>query len=116
MWDQYSSEIGTQDGPLRHVDENEQYPHLNGFVALDMEHWWAERSISAMMKTETTDCIENKTSQETMKKSTLDHKEFLLSSALKKSAFKRTTVSHKTNTTLSSTMPQFHNNFNLCFS
>jgi hypothetical protein len=29
------------------VDEGSQeYPHLTGFVAFDMEHWWAERSIS----------------------------------------------------------------------
>jgi hypothetical protein len=41
------NEIGTEKGPLRHVDEGSQeYPHLNGFVAFDMEHWWAERSIS----------------------------------------------------------------------
>lgn len=48
-WEQYASEIGTEKGPLRHVDENSQYPHLNGFVAFDMEHWWAERAISCMI-------------------------------------------------------------------
>jgi len=46
-WEKYVNEIGTEKGPLRHVDEGSQeYPHLNGFVAFDMEHWWAERSIS----------------------------------------------------------------------
>ncbi len=50
MWEKYSSEIGKKDGPLRHVDENcQEYPHLNGFVAFDMETWWAERSISCMI-------------------------------------------------------------------
>jgi hypothetical protein len=46
----YANEIGKKDGPLRHVDDNSsQYPHLNGFVAFDMEHWWAERYISQMI-------------------------------------------------------------------
>lgn len=50
MWEKYVSEIGTEEGPRRHVDENSQnHPHLNGFVAFDMEHWWAERSISCMI-------------------------------------------------------------------
>jgi len=50
MWEKYSDEIGTENGPLRHTYENtEVYPHLNGFVAFDMEHWWAERSISCMI-------------------------------------------------------------------
>ena len=48
-WEKYESEIGTEKGPLRHVDQNEQYPHLNGFVAFDMEHWWTERAISCMI-------------------------------------------------------------------
>lgn len=50
MWEKYLSEIGTESGPQRHVDETpHNYPHLNGFVAFDMEHWWAERSISSML-------------------------------------------------------------------
>lgn len=49
MWEKYSEEIGTEDGPKCYVEENTDYPHLNGFVAFDMEHWWAERSISCMM-------------------------------------------------------------------
>lgn len=114
MWDQYSSEVGTQDGPLRHVDENEQYPHLNGFVAFDMEHWWAERSISTMIKNESTDSNENKMSQDKSKNNTLNNNDFLLSSALKKSAFRITTVPQKANPKLHS-IPQL-NNFNLCFS
>lgn len=49
MWEKYSEEIGTEDGPLCYFEENTDYPHLNGFVAFDMEHWWAERSISCMI-------------------------------------------------------------------
>jgi len=49
MWEKYSEEIGTEDGPLCYLEENTDYPHLNGFVAFDMEHWWAERSISCMI-------------------------------------------------------------------
>jgi hypothetical protein len=50
VWEKYFSEIGTEEGPRRHVDENPQnYSHLNGFVAFDIEHWWAERSISYMI-------------------------------------------------------------------
>ncbi len=49
MWEKYANEIGKQDGPLMHVDENSQYEHLKGFVAFDMEQWWAERSISCMI-------------------------------------------------------------------
>ena len=50
VWEKYSNEIGKQDGPLRHIDEDcGKLAHLNGFVAFDMEHWWAERSISCMI-------------------------------------------------------------------
>jgi len=50
VWEKYSSKIGTEQGPRRHVVENSQnYPHLHGFVAFDIEHWWAERSISVMI-------------------------------------------------------------------
>ena len=49
MWEKYATEIGKQDGPLMHVDEQAQYEHLKGFVAFDMEQWWAERSISSMI-------------------------------------------------------------------
>lgn len=50
MWEKYSDKIGTENGPLRHIDESSQdYPHLNNFVAFDMELWWAQRSISCMM-------------------------------------------------------------------
>ncbi len=49
MWEKYANEIGKQDGPLMHVDEQAQYEHLKGFVAFDMEQWWAERSISSMI-------------------------------------------------------------------
>lgn len=52
VWEKYCDEIGTDNGPIRHVDESnaQDYPHLNNFVAFDMEHWWAERSISCMIK------------------------------------------------------------------
>jgi hypothetical protein len=49
VWEKYANEIGKQDGPLMHVDEQAQYEHLKGFVAFDMEQWWAERSISSMI-------------------------------------------------------------------
>lgn len=51
LWEKYCDEIGTDNGPIKHVDENkaQDYPHLNNFVAFDMEHWWAERSISCMI-------------------------------------------------------------------
>jgi hypothetical protein len=48
-WEEYAYQIGTQDGPLRYeINENEQ-PHLEGFVAFDIEYWWAERSMSSMI-------------------------------------------------------------------
>lgn len=50
MWEKYESELDTTDGPLRYVDESgKEYPHLKEFVPFDMEHWWAERSISSMI-------------------------------------------------------------------
>lgn len=51
VWEKYCDEIGTDNGPIRHVDESnaQDHPHLNNFVAFDMEHWWAERSISCMI-------------------------------------------------------------------
>lgn len=50
MWEKYVNELGKQDGPLMTEDDDEsQYDHLKGFVAFDMEQWWAERSISSMI-------------------------------------------------------------------
>lgn len=49
LWEKYASEIGTQNGPLRYEEDASQCTHLNGFVPLDMESWWAERSISCMI-------------------------------------------------------------------
>ena len=51
VWEKYCDEIGTDNGPIKHVDESklQDHPHLNNFVAFDMEHWWAERSISCMI-------------------------------------------------------------------
>ena len=50
-WEDYAYKIGTEDGPLRYVidDSDSNLPHLNNFVAFDMEYWWAERSISSMI-------------------------------------------------------------------
>lgn len=106
MWDKYSSEIGTQNGPLKHVDENEQYPHLDGFVAFDMEHWWAERSISSMINQ---NCDESKLSErkEVNKDILMTNTDPLLNAALKKSSIKMKT-GHPP-------MSSLHN-LNLCFS
>ena len=46
MWEKYENQIGKN--VVVHVDESSEYPHLQDFVAFDMEHWWAERSISSM--------------------------------------------------------------------
>ena len=54
MWEKYSDEIGTENGPLKHMDENPQdCPHLNNFVAFDIEDWWAQCSISCMINENT---------------------------------------------------------------
>jgi len=48
-WEKYAREIDTEKGPSRLViDENSQCPHLNGFVAFDLEHWWAERALDSI--------------------------------------------------------------------
>lgn len=111
MWDKYSSEIGTQNGPLKHVDENAQYPHLDGFVAFDMEHWWAERSISSMIKNNSADkkFDEDKNVNKDILMTNTDP---LLNATLKKSSFKIT------NGQFSAKHQQMHSlqNFNLCFS
>lgn len=106
MWDKYSSEIGTQNGPLKHVDENEQYPHLDGFVAFDMEHWWAERSISSMIK-QNSDQSKLNEIKETNKDILMTNTDPLLNATLKKSSIKMKT-GHLP-------MPSLHN-LNLCFS
>lgn len=48
-WEEYSYQIGTQDGPLRYEINENEHPHLEGFVAFDLEYWWAERSMSSMI-------------------------------------------------------------------
>ena len=115
MWEKYSSEIGKQDGPLRHVDDNSQYPHLNGFVAFDMEHWWAERSISSMINEKSLSlsdenlCDKNNKIKNTTKKET----DLILSSTLK---FKLPSTGSQP--AKLSSIPPLHslNNFQLCFS
>lgn len=48
VWEQYSSEIGTKNGPLRYVEDTSQCDHLNDFQPFDIESWWAERSMNEM--------------------------------------------------------------------
>lgn len=113
MWEKYSSEIGTQDGPLRHVDENSQYPHLNGFVAFDMEHWWAERSISCMMNEKPMMAITD--DERTYLKNNND---FFRSTSLNKTSnnFKLSSNGPKSAKLNSISPLQSLNNFQLCFS
>ncbi|CAF0896739.1 unnamed protein product [Brachionus calyciflorus] len=107
VWDKYSDEIGTQNGPLRHVDENNQYPHLNGFVAFDMEHWWAERSISTMMNNKDEDKKQLSKNESNKNNNILfNDNETLFRSAIKKSSYKIANGSQST---------KFHN-YNLSFS
>lgn len=111
MWDKYSSEIGTQNGPLKHIDENEQYPHLDGFVAFDLEHWWAERSISSMIKQNSADNrIEEP--KEANKNVLMTNTDPLFNAALKKSSSKINPRPHSSKYQPMSSM----NNFTLCFS
>ncbi|RNA26911.1 hypothetical protein BpHYR1_023707 [Brachionus plicatilis] len=111
MWDKYSSEIGTQNGPLKHIDENEQYPHLDGFVAFDLEHWWAERSISSMIKQNSADNrIEEP--KEANKNVLMTNTDPLFNAALKKSSSKINPRPHSSKYQTMSSM----NNFTLCFS
>ncbi len=112
MWEKYSSEIGTQNGPLRHVDESAQYPHLNGFVAFDIEHWWAERSISCMINEapSSNQPSSNKNEEIKTKQTNLTKKNFL---DFKKAAgFNNFTHSNS----ISSPFNQNLNNFQLCLS
>lgn len=74
MWEKYANEIGKQDGPLMHVDEQAQYEHLKGFVAFDMEQWWAERSISSMINDDNKNLFDqtNEVRSTTNKKNNID--------------------------------------------
>ena len=120
---------------MRHEDDSSQYPHLNGFVPFDMEHWWAERSISKMINEKpdtnikdsenkySTRCQNNfineikKIDQTSANKSTNLKLSTSYSSAILAAAAAAATSTSAYNKKPSSPPPlQNFNNFQLCFS
>jgi hypothetical protein len=124
-WEKYQCEIDTQNGPQRyHADENSACSHLNGFVPLDIEHWWTERVYSSIINDTNTEKLSTKISNNNnrnkinTKQKTTTNLNDSIGDFLK---FDKTFLLNSKNNSSISIKNKFtatngHNNLNFCFS